>query len=151
MAKKTSRSGKSTGKSRGKKPHKGSENLILWKPGQSGNPKGRKPGSKSLVKCIQEQLDRKAAEVPVAVDLCEKFGLDPNECTMHEVFGAAGLIQALSGDSRIFKEILERQDGKVPDISLTAGGYGPLDDVANEDLTELAKVALKSMLSREGK
>ncbi len=35
-------------------------NLTPWKPGQSGNPAGRKPGSKNMSTIVQELLDQEA-------------------------------------------------------------------------------------------
>jgi len=42
-------------KSSGKK-HKGYENLKSWKPGQSGNPKGKKKGCKTLKNRLKDDL-----------------------------------------------------------------------------------------------
>jgi hypothetical protein len=38
------RKAKASAKSQGKKPHRGSENLKPWKPGESGNPAGPRAG-----------------------------------------------------------------------------------------------------------
>ncbi|MDB5165819.1 MAG: hypothetical protein JWM00_709 [Candidatus Saccharibacteria bacterium] len=35
-------------------------NLTPWPPGQSGNPSGRKPGSKNMSTIVQELLDQEA-------------------------------------------------------------------------------------------
>ncbi len=35
-------------------------NLKSWQPGQSGNPAGRKPGSKNISTIVQELLDEEA-------------------------------------------------------------------------------------------
>ncbi len=35
-------------------------NLTSWQPGQSGNPAGRKPGSKNISTIVQELLDQDA-------------------------------------------------------------------------------------------
>jgi hypothetical protein len=35
-------------------------NLTSWQPGQSGNPAGRKPGSKNMSTIVQELLDQEA-------------------------------------------------------------------------------------------
>ena len=35
-------------------------NLTPWQPGQSGNPAGRKPGSKNMSTLVQELLDQEA-------------------------------------------------------------------------------------------
>lgn len=41
-------------------------NLTPWEPGQSGNPTGRRPGSKNMSTIIQELLDQEADVVILA-------------------------------------------------------------------------------------
>ena len=40
--------------------HKNFSNLKSWKPGQSGNPAGRKPGSKNVSTIVRELLEQDA-------------------------------------------------------------------------------------------
>ena len=66
-----------------------------FKPGQSGNPKGRPKGTSitARLKRIMEQDDGNVAEA----------------------LAKAATKAALKGDYRFWKEIIDRIDGKVPD------------------------------------
>lgn len=69
------------------------ENLRPWKPGVSGNPKGRPPE-----KPMKAALDAAAESDPdLIADLIR-----------------VGIVQAKNGDFRYWKEIWDRFDGKVP-------------------------------------
>lgn len=71
----------------------GNANLVPWKKGQSGNPKGR-PKRKSMIELLNEHIDNNGLESK----LVEKW-----------------LSMLMSDDFRYFKEYLERRDGKVKD------------------------------------
>ena len=76
------------------------QNLTPWKPGQSGNPKGRPKGS-GVTDRLKALLDQ-----PVK---------DGAEMTVAEALAKAAMKAALKGDHRFFKEILDRTEGKVTD------------------------------------
>lgn len=72
-----------------------------WKPGQSGNPKGR-PLSKPYKEALEQQL----------AALALKNGIDPDRG--YEVIAAAHVAKAMTGDMAAIKELADRIDGKVP-------------------------------------
>jgi hypothetical protein len=70
-------------------------NLIPFKPGQSGNPRGRPKGSG-----VTDRLKRILAE---------------DDGKVSEALAKSMLQAALRGDHRFVKEILDRVEGKVTD------------------------------------
>ena len=98
-----------------KKPKKPSPNLTPWKPGQSGNPKGRPPGVLSLTASLKE-----VASWPVPPSVLKQyqtlFPALPNNATCVQVLAVRNMVKAMdikTGDV-MAKEIWERIDGKVP-------------------------------------
>jgi hypothetical protein len=75
-----------------------------WKPGQSGNPKGR-PKGKSITTQLRKLMDE---------------GLEGRD--LADAMAKAAYKAALKGDHRFWKEIIERLDGKVPDRFADADG-----------------------------
>ena len=75
-----------------------------WKKGQSGNPAGRRPKDLSLTSLLKLYLP-----------LVPKFKIDgkTNTRTWRELLVQAWLIGAYKGESFLFKELLERIDGRV--------------------------------------
>lgn len=67
-----------------------------WKPGQSGNPKGR-PKRKRITDALAEFLD----------------AVDPNGITAAQKIAVAMIMQAMKGDIQHAKEILNRTEGAV--------------------------------------
>lgn len=77
-----------------------------WKPGQSGNPKGRPKGIKYLSEMLREQLD----QVPDTIDG------EPNIKTWRDLICDSILRAAVKGNQpAITKELLDRIEGKVKD------------------------------------
>ncbi len=76
-----------------------------FKPGQSGNPKGRPPGE-SLTTKINRVLDEPDAEHGTKADALISMAIRAAE----------------NGDFKFFKEIIDRRDGKVPDRIANADG-----------------------------
>ena len=75
-----------------------------WKPGQSGNPKGRPKKEASLTSLLKKYLD----DVPdVLVDKKK------NTKTWRELIVQAWLVGAYKGNSTLFVQLLERLEGKV--------------------------------------
>jgi hypothetical protein len=70
-----------------------------WKPGQSGNPKGRKKGSKNESTILREQLDRK---VKIRAGGKERF------VTAHEGIVMRFVDEALKGDVKSAQFVLNR-------------------------------------------
>jgi len=72
-----------------------------FQPGQSGNPGGRPKGSVSLVQIMLKKLAEQCPD-------------EPEKVRAEKVVEAA-VAKAEAGDFQMFKEILERVDGKVTD------------------------------------
>lgn len=69
-----------------------------WKPGQSGNPKGKPPGTLSLVSLLK----RKLAEVP-----------EGQKLNFAELFIQKYVKEALGGKGEMLKDAFDRIDGKA--------------------------------------
>lgn len=81
-------------------------NLRKWKKGESGNPNGRKPGTKwrpgrKIVDYLELELEELAA----------KSGVDPKEAG--RLVAKKWLAMILAGDVPALKEWLARRDGPV--------------------------------------
>jgi len=90
------------------------ENLKRFKPGQSGNPKGKTPGEVSLIVEIKKQLKASPEELP---ELARSV-----------------ILNAKMGNAQAIKQIFDRIDGPVPVV---------IDDVSklsDAELIERAKV-----------
>lgn len=75
-----------------------------WKPGQSGNPKGRPKKDVSLTTLLKKYLN----DVPnVLVDK------KPNTKTWRELLVQAWLVGAYKGNATLFVQLLERLEGKM--------------------------------------
>ena len=77
-----------------------------WKPGQSGNPKGKKPGSKNITSYLKEFLD-KNMDGP-------KSPLTPDGGKMPagQVVALRLMALALKGDLRAIQQLQDRVEGK---------------------------------------
>ena len=78
----------------------------LWKPGQSGNPKGRPKGIKDIRTQIREILKRKM-EVTDPIDKKTK------KMTIGQQIVTAQVGQALKGNTKAFNALVDRLEGKV--------------------------------------
>jgi len=78
-----------------------------WQPGQSGNPKGRPKGAKSLLVFIHEQLERKIQ--------IEERG-KTRWITLREAIGRQFVNQAVKGDLKVLSLLL----AKEPEIARQA-------------------------------
>ena len=87
-----------------------------WKKGVSGNPNGRPCKDVSLTSLIKKYLE----EVPDV-----KVGSGPNTRTWRELIAQAWLVGAYKGNSVLFKELLDRLEGKVA-LPITGGEGQPL-------------------------
>lgn len=97
------------------------QNLLKpWKPGQSGNPKGRKLGTRNRKTVIMEAI-RKMAEAK---------GIDPAEA--EELIQASGIEKAMKGSFFHYQEISNGLYGKITDkMDLTSGGKTLADLIAS--------------------
>lgn len=83
---------------------------VKWKPGQSGNPKGRPPKELCITSLIKEELE-------------EVLRAEGGNITFARAFAKALIRKAIKGHNVAMKELLERVDGKVP-LPLEHGGKG---------------------------
>ena len=89
-----------------------------FKPGQSGNPKGKPKGPH-----LTTELKRQLAEI------------DPKSGkTLYALFVKAGIVNSMKrgGNVGLFREIYNRVEGKVPD-NVNVKGVNPLADALNDD------------------
>ena len=86
---------------------KGSENLIPYEKGQSGNPKGRPKGGKNTKTIIKEYLK--------AMTKCTGEDGKDIDISNHEAILLAQLVNAKGGSVKSAEFLLERLDGKVTD------------------------------------
>lgn len=78
-----------------------------WKPGQSGNPAGKKPGTKNLSTLLREYLEKKidAPQTP----LSPKGGKLP----VKDVLVMRLINKAIKGDNRAIQEVFDRTEGRA--------------------------------------
>lgn len=99
----------------------------LWKPGQSGNPRGRLPYERTLTSCLRDQL----------ADLDPEMGRTYEQLLAEAV--VKGAIKAAGkGNGQLAQFIFERLEGKMPElIDLRAIEIMASKDIANMTLDEL--------------
>lgn len=110
-----------------------------FKPGQSGNPSGRKPGTKSFKTLIREALEvvRKGEIDPLRAD--EGVAKD---MTVGELMVANWIVKALEGDWKAADRILEHLEGKpVQAVNLGGqNGENPVQTTAAVDKSVMREV-----------
>ena len=104
---------KKTDKTEKKQRKRGAPKEYLFKPGQSGNPKGRPPGVKNFSTIFEEALKKiakatKTKEAQVEIDLVIK-----------------AIAKARGGDYKFYKDIFDRVYG-LPKQKMEIGGEGGL-------------------------
>ena len=84
-------------------------NLSPWQPGQSGNPAGRKPGSKNMSTIVQELLNQDANnEILVNNNLAQLAGGVTTTYAKAVVFAA--ITKALQGNMQAIIWLAEHQE-----------------------------------------
>jgi Family of unknown function (DUF5681) len=71
--------------------------LTRWKPGQSGNPKGRPKGAKNIMTCFRQELNRK-------IDI--RTGERVRRVTAREAIAMTITNRALKGDPKLLPVIM---------------------------------------------
>lgn len=113
MAKKaTTKNGKKT-----TAKQRGQDNIIphQWKPGQSGNPKGTPPAKTQLYRHFCKYLEMTPAQI-------EK--LDKSKLSMSQIAALAMVRKVGKGEWPQQKEVIERDEGKVPNKTELSGTDG---------------------------
>lgn len=78
-----------------------------WKPGQSGNPKGKQKGTKNLSTILREYLEKRI-DAP-STPLNPKGGKLP----VKDIMIMRLINKALKGDNRSIQEVFDRAEGKA--------------------------------------
>jgi hypothetical protein len=87
-------------------------NLTPWQPGQSGNPSGRKPGSKNMSTIVQELLDQEANnDVLTKSDFAEL--VQGASTTYAKAVVLATVHKALQGNMQAISWLAEQQERGV--------------------------------------
>lgn len=95
------------------------ENLMPpWKPGQSGNPKGMKPGTKQFRTLFNEAM----------IKLGKMNNKKPEDIEIEIIMSA--ISAARNGNFKYFKDLMDRLHGKA--VQPIAGTFNPnMDTIAN--------------------
>lgn len=84
-------------------------NLTPWQPGQSGNPAGRKPGSKNISTIVQELLDQDMETGVLAnSNLAQLINNAPTTYAKAVVYAA--IAKALQGNMQAIIWLAEQQE-----------------------------------------
>lgn len=116
-----------------------------WKPGQSGNPSGRPKNQFSFAKQFRNSFTMQADTLKTTNERAIELGVDPASITVGELFALSILSDSMTGRDSIAKEILQRIDGKIPDVVIAEIVPTGLSKLGDEALRKLAKNAMKEM------
>ena len=88
---------------------------YAWKPGQSGNPKGRPKKDKCLTDCLQAELDKTPERLPDGK-------INKQKLTNAQILAQQAIMHATtSGNQSYYKEIYDRIEGKVKEKHEVSG------------------------------
>lgn len=109
------------------------QNLIPWKPGQSGNPKGYAKGQRHYKTIFREALKR----------IAQQQGCDPVD--VEDAIHVKAIEKAIKGDFFFYKELNERVHGKVKEyMDVTSDGKSLADLIAFANVTRRGKETRKT-------
>lgn len=104
----------------GQKPNRSWQEVLrpAWKPGQSGNPNGKKKGTKNIKTTLREMLELKASKKDM--ERLKRQGVDvPPEIahllTQQDLIAISMLTSAKRGKPNATQQVLDRVWGKVMD------------------------------------
>ena len=92
-------------------------NLIPFKPGQSGNPKGTPPSRTNLWRYICEYME-------MTPEKLQRVALKSSELTMARRAALVTVQKMGAGEWTRLKEMIERSEGKVPQKTEISGANG---------------------------
>ena len=114
-------------KNRERNIEKREANLIPFKPGQSGNPRGRPLGQRDYATIYREAL----------IKLAAKNNKSPDE--LEEEILSKGIASARGGDYRFYKDLLDRSHGTATVKTETKVELSGKVDLTSKEATEIAK------------
>jgi hypothetical protein len=109
---------------------------VKWKPGQSGNPKGRPKKEFCLTSLVKAELEAQAADKSGKMLKND----DGTPKTWAQILASAIVRQAAKGNPSALNQLWDRMDGKVP-LPLEHGGKGGGPLKVSVVLTDKAKKA----------
>jgi len=95
-----------------------------WKPGQSGNPKGR-PKHRHLADDLIAALDDPVDADEFLKQLAKTLKLDPKTATVRQVIVRLTLFHAVKGNQSALKELWDRVDGRSVEHIALEDATGP--------------------------
>ena len=100
------------------------KNGVKFKKGQSGNPAGKIPGTRSITSILQKMLDKDAPEKLLEAEFVKQFIASKQGVTNSDIVVARLIFNAVvKGDHRAIQEIIDRIDGKAKQsIDITSEG-----------------------------
>ncbi len=122
-----------------------------WKPGQSGNPSGRPKNQFSFAKQFRNSFTLPADTLATTRERALELGVDPKTITIGELFSLSILSDSMKGRDSIAKEIINRIDGKIPDVIIAEVVPTGLSKLSDEALQKLAQNAMKELSDDETK
>lgn len=89
-----------------------------WKPGQSGNPKGRPPRGQTHAEKLRARLGCLASTSKLVAEIATGLGLDPKKVTIGDVWVEQQMVKAMQGmDVAPFSRIVwDRTEGAVTQV-----------------------------------
>ena len=116
----------------------GRENLNMWQPGQSGNPKGRPVGAVGIKKRIENFLSGEVENK--VIEFLHEHGVNMGIKTREDALIAAMYVKGISGDTKAAELLLNRLYGKTKtEIEINTG----IDKERQEQISRKMKLVEK--------
>lgn len=97
-----------------------------WEPGQSGNPKGLKPGTKQGIRAQMNRILKSKAPEKL-IKALESKGLEMGDGNFSDILAARAITKAATGDVPALKYISEQTEAALPKaIEVTGADQGPV-------------------------
>jgi len=109
------------------------DNLVMWKPGQSGNPKGRPKGSRNSPRSqLRHLMAKKAPEAALAQ--LRKAGVQIDDETFAAVLAARLVIDGIAGSAKAMRIIFDQLEMPLSRvIELTGPEGGPIQFLSSPE------------------
>lgn len=90
---------------------------ALIKPGEIRNPRGKSKGSKSFKNALRKVLEADCVEIRLSVNGKtteeQKIKIENTGCSIYDAIAAVQVQQAIKGDHRAVKDIIDRMEGSA--------------------------------------